>query len=139
MSWVSMASPRCRCCWSGAGMRTGTMDGESDRAIIIVLFRCNDVVASRDERPSYRHSGMTGGADMHKQIIFAAMLAASAIATPSVAQQSADGITVGTADIGGVVASSAGPEAGVWVIAETTDLPTKFARMVVTDDRGRYV
>ena len=115
------------------------MDGESDRAIIIVLFRCNDVVASRDERPSCRHSGMTGGADMHKQIIFAAMLAASVIATPSVAQQSADGITVGPTDIGGVVASSAGPEAGVWVIAETTDLPTKFARMVVTDDRGRYV
>ena len=32
-----------------------------------------------------------------------------------------------------------GPEAGVWVIAETTDLPTKFAKIVVTDDQGRYV
>ncbi len=42
-------------------------------------------------------------------------------------------------DIGGVVTSSKGPEAGVWVIAETTDLPTKFARIVVTDDQGRYV
>ena len=42
-------------------------------------------------------------------------------------------------DIGGVVRSSAGPEAGVWVIAETNDLPTKFRRIVVTDDRGRYV
>ena len=42
-------------------------------------------------------------------------------------------------DIGGVVTSAKGPEAGVWVIAETTDLPTRFARMVVTDDRGRYV
>ena len=42
-------------------------------------------------------------------------------------------------DIGGVVASAKGPEAGVWVIAETTDLPTKFARIVVTDDQGRYV
>ena len=30
-------------------------------------------------------------------------------------------------------------EAGVWVIAETTDLPTKFAKIVVTDDRGRYL
>src|SRR5439155_796236 len=30
-------------------------------------------------------------------------------------------------------------EAGVWVIAETTDLPTKFVRIVVTDDQGRYV
>ena len=42
-------------------------------------------------------------------------------------------------DIGGTVTSSKGPEAGVWVIAETTDLPTKFARIVVTDDGGRYV
>jgi hypothetical protein len=41
-------------------------------------------------------------------------------------------------DIGGVVTSSKGPEAGVWVIAETTELPTKFARIVVTDDQGRY-
>jgi hypothetical protein len=42
-------------------------------------------------------------------------------------------------DIGGVVTSASGPEAGVWVIAETTDLPTKFAKIVVTDDRGRYL
>jgi hypothetical protein len=41
--------------------------------------------------------------------------------------------------IKGVVTSPKGPEAGVWVIAETTDLPTKFARIVVTDDQGRYV
>ena len=32
-----------------------------------------------------------------------------------------------------------GPEAGVWVIAETRDLPTRFMRSVVTDDQGRYV
>src|SRR6476620_5354560 len=42
-------------------------------------------------------------------------------------------------DIGGVVTSSNGAEAGVWVIAETNDLPTRFARMVVTDEQGRYV
>jgi hypothetical protein len=42
-------------------------------------------------------------------------------------------------DIGGVVTGPNGAEAGVWVIAETTDLPTRFARMVVTDDQGRYV
>ena len=41
--------------------------------------------------------------------------------------------------IGGVVTSRFGPEAGVWVIAETTDLGTKFAKIVVTDERGRYV
>jgi hypothetical protein len=42
-------------------------------------------------------------------------------------------------DIGGVVTSAQGPEAGVWVIAETADLPTRFARIVVTDGQGRYV
>ena len=44
-----------------------------------------------------------------------------------------------TNDLGGVVTSAQGPEAGVWVIAETTDLPTKFAKIVVTDEQGRYV
>src|SRR5579863_1453174 len=42
-------------------------------------------------------------------------------------------------DIGGTVTGPKGPEAGVWVIAETTELPTKFAKIVVTDDRGRFV
>src|SRR3989475_13240392 len=51
----------------------------------------------------------------------------------------ASAVQVGSTEIGGVVTSSKGPEAGVWVIAETTDLPTKFARVVVTDDQGRYL
>src|SRR5882672_5859714 len=56
------------------------------------------------------------------------------------AQQAADpAIRIGAADLGGMVTGPGGPEAGVWVIAETTDLPTKFAKIVVTDDRGRYV
>ena len=42
-------------------------------------------------------------------------------------------------EIFGVVTSTKGPEAGVWVIAETTDLPTRFTRIVVTDDQGRYL
>src|SRR5687768_4041722 len=41
--------------------------------------------------------------------------------------------------IQGVVRSSAGVEAGVWVIAETKDLPTDFTKIVVTDDQGRYM
>ena len=48
-------------------------------------------------------------------------------------------IAIDSDDIGGVVTSDRGAEAGVWVIAETTDLPTKFVRIVVTDDQGRYV
>jgi len=47
------------------------------------------------------------------------------------------GVAIDPDDIGGVVTSAKGPEAGVWVVAETTDLPTKFAKIVVTDDRGR--
>jgi hypothetical protein len=42
-------------------------------------------------------------------------------------------------DIGGIVTGPGGPEAGVWVIAETFDLPTRFAKIVVTDDQGRYL
>jgi hypothetical protein len=42
-------------------------------------------------------------------------------------------------DIGGVVRGPKGPEAGVWVIAETTDLPTRYTKSVITDDQGRYV
>jgi hypothetical protein len=42
-------------------------------------------------------------------------------------------------DIAGVVSSTAGPEAGVWVIAETEDLGTRFVRIVVTDDDGQYL
>jgi len=55
------------------------------------------------------------------------------------AQQAAGAVAIDNDDIGGVVTGPRGPEAGVWVIAETTDLPTKFSRIVVTDDRGRYL
>jgi hypothetical protein len=55
---------------------------------------------------------------------------------PQVADEA---IHVGANDLGGVVNGARGPEAGVWVIAETSDLPTKFTRIVVTDGRGRYL
>ncbi len=55
------------------------------------------------------------------------------------AQADAAGVSVDANNIGGVVSSAAGPEAGVWVIAETTDFQTKFRKIVVTDDRGRYL
>ena len=69
-------------------------------------------------------------------------LAVSVAASPSgsSAQQGpGDVVRIDDDDIGGVVTGPNGPEAGVWVIAETTDLPTKFVKIVVTDDRGRYV
>ena len=55
-----------------------------------------------------------------------------------VAQQNPP-VSIGATDLGGVVTGPNGPEAGVWVIAETTELPTKMAKIVVTDDQGRYV
>src|SRR5438270_975827 len=59
---------------------------------------------------------------------------------PANAQQPAtQAVTIDNDDIGGVVTGPNGPEAGVWVIAETRDLPTRFTKAVVTDDRGRYV
>jgi len=68
----------------------------------------------------------------------AALLGACAAQTGT--QQVADpDIHVGSSDLGGVVNSAKGPEAGVWVIAETNDLPTKFAKIVVTDGYGRYL
>ena len=50
-----------------------------------------------------------------------------------------DVVQVDADDIGGMVTSATGPEAGVWVIAETRDFDTFFARIVVTDDDGRYL
>ena len=55
------------------------------------------------------------------------------------AAQQPGSIPIDRDDIAGVVTGPNGPEAGVWVIAETADLPTKFVRIVVTDDRGRYL
>ena len=62
-----------------------------------------------------------------------------AIVPTELSSQQSAAVKIDNDDIGGVVTSSNGPEAGVWVIAETTDLPTKFAKIVVTDERGRYV
>ena len=69
----------------------------------------------------------------------AALVAAAPLSTRSALAETAPIVAIDADDIGGVVRGPNGPEAGVWVIAETTDLPTKFARMVVTDDKGRYV
>src|SRR2546422_328923 len=92
-----------------------------------------------------------GGGDMQlrRSIFLLGVAAGFAVLAVAVveAQQSrsapdssrASGIAVDPDDIGGVVRSAKGPEAGVWVIAETKDLPRKFARIVVTDDQGRYL
>jgi hypothetical protein len=68
----------------------------------------------------------------------AALLILAGAQTAPVAQQ-AGSVPIDTDDIGGTVTGAKGPEAGVWVIAETTDLQTKFRKIVVTDDAGRYL
>ena len=69
----------------------------------------------------------------------AALLAGVSVPARAQAQNEAAAIAIGEKDISGVVSSPQGREAGVWVIAETTELPTQFRRIVVTDDQGRYL
>ena len=68
-----------------------------------------------------------------------AAAAALSLAAILAAQAPGGAIPMDADDIAGVVTGSDGPEAGVWVIAETRDLPTRFVRIVVTDDEGRYL
>ena len=67
----------------------------------------------------------------HHILIASVVIAACTTATKEV--------SIGNKDIGGTVTGPNGPEAGVWVIAETYDLPTRFAKIVVTDDTGQYL
>ena len=66
------------------------------------------------------------------------LIVASLVRTGS-GQANGGAVATDNDDIGGVVSGARGPEAGVWVIAETRDLPTKLAKIVVTDDQGRYL
>ena len=78
-----------------------------------------------------------------RQVLFSTAaaigIAAMAVAVPAPAGAQQAAVEIDKDDIGGVVTGPSGPEAGVWVIAETTELPTKYAKTVVTDDQGRYV
>src|SRR5947209_4338259 len=72
-------------------------------------------------------------------LIAAGVILVASLGGLNAQQSTAEAVSIGNDDIGGVVSSAKGPEAGVWVIAETSDLPTKFVKIVVTDDGGRYV
>ncbi|PYS19620.1 MAG: hypothetical protein DMG17_01820 [Acidobacteria bacterium] len=78
---------------------------------------------------------------MHLQVVAIAFVATVVFSLIGVQSQNTPQATVAIDpdDIGGVVTSSRGPEAGVWVIAETRDTPTRLVKSVVTDDRGRYL
>src|SRR5215469_5749203 len=81
----------------------------------------------------------TRGLSFGLAVLGIAMLLVAPPAWLRAQQNTADAVRIGDTDLGGVVTSSQGPEAGVWVIAETTALPTKFRKIVVTDDRGRFL
>src|SRR5579875_2781653 len=72
------------------------------------------------------------------EFLFSCWFVFAAFAGNLAAQRNAT-IRVKGDEIGGVVSSANGPEAGVWVIAETTDLPTRYIKEVVTNDRGRFL
>lgn len=72
-------------------------------------------------------------------LLGAALVAVIASGLELTAAATPQAVTVDPDDLGGVVTGPRGPEAGVWVIAETSDLPTPFTKIVVTDDRGRYL
>jgi len=83
---------------------------------------------------------------MTKKIFYVAIVAIAiaallGISRPmhSARKPAAAAIPMNSTDIAGVVTSSKGPEAGVWVIAETKDLGTGYRKIVVTDDQGRYL
>src|SRR5580765_1479100 len=69
----------------------------------------------------------------------AVVLAAAGQQAAPAPRAAAAGVTISPSDVGGVVMGPNGPEAGVWVIAETSDFATKMRKIVVTDDGGRYL
>src|SRR5262245_15990943 len=73
------------------------------------------------------------------QAVLVTAVCALTIGAVSARQSSPAAVAIDGDDIGGIITGPKGPEAGVWVIAETTELPTRFVRIVVTDDRGRYL
>ena len=82
---------------------------------------------------------MAGRVSSRRSIAGIALVAGAALMGLTACEQAGGDVAIDDDDIGGVVTGPNGPEAGVWVIAETTDLPTTFNRIVVTDDDGRYV
>src|SRR6516162_639781 len=90
------------------------------------------------------HQSSRGGPMSRRMYLKIAVIAVAAILVASAGsvhqgQVAPQTVAIDNDDIGGVVTGARGPEAGVWVIAETRDTPTRLIKSVVTDDRGRYL
>ena len=86
-----------------------------------------------------RHENCAAVSRLAAGCLALALAALALTLTVSARQPAAAGPAIDPDDIGGVVTGPKGPEAGVWVIAETRDLPVRYIKSVVTDDRGRFV
>jgi hypothetical protein len=82
---------------------------------------------------------MAGRVSSRRSIVGLALIATASLIGLTACERAGVDVAIDDDDIGGVVTGPNGPEAGVWVIAETTDLPTTFNKIVVTDDEGRYL
>src|SRR3954468_15656807 len=137
-------APSCRrsrssACWSTTERRPAAPIAPGKRNGL--GYRC-DVIAQPIERrraPARRNQVMRIA--LMRYGIASALAAALALLAPAAGAQpaAAPAVAIDDDDIGGVVRGPGGPEAGVWVIAETSELPTKFAKIVVTDEQGRFV
>src|SRR5262249_31072917 len=102
--------------------------------------------AARCAGSGFDEAGQSGRGNMNssRMLCFARAFGVTILLAATLAVLSAWPLALATVALddgalAGVVSGPNGPEAGVWVIAETTDLPTRFVRIVVTDDEGRYM
>src|SRR5579871_3584246 len=100
-----------------------------------------ETLRARDQRGpgTMRSRHMRKRSALYASVAAVALAAVLAGAPAQLGAQENPAVKINNNDLGGVVTGPNGPEAGVWVIAETTDLPTKMAKIVVTDDKGRFV
>src|SRR6188472_203667 len=121
---------RCRQAGARARLTLGAVDGPQARAD-------NHGIGAKNSKKKRASCQRRNGA--MRRISQLLLTSAAALALAGLAPSGTNAQQVGAKDIGGVVTGPAGPEAGVWVIAETSDLPTRYMKMVVTDDQGRYL
>ena len=73
-------------------------------------------------------------------VLLAAIVKIGSLQPSLAAQQiSREPLIVAPNEIGGVVTGQNGPEAGVWVIAESSDFPTMYRKIVITDNNGQFL
>src|SRR5215831_3283313 len=82
---------------------------------------------------------MSGRMYLRVAVIAVAAILMASLARVQQGQVAPAAVAIDNDDIGGVVTGPRGPEAGVWVIAETRETQARLIKSVVTDDRGRYL